>query len=315
MQHVGKMTTVRLGSAAALAVAAMLLCVDGQRALSEQHGPKSAAPQATCPRSDFRVVIDVGHTEAVPGAMSARGAPEYAFNLALAQDTKQALVSAGFDKTILLITTKAPFLGLFERAVRANAMAANLFISIHHDSVPDNLLQTWQYEGQEQHFNDDYPGYAIFISNRNADRAGSLQFGKFLGTELQARGLAYTPHYVLPIMRHRRRELLDADAGVYRYDELIVLQRTRMPAALLEAGSIINRQEETVLASPERRTITSAAITAAVEDFCMARATRHDLRLVKRPAAPPATAVAHRGPAPVRLLVQPQAPIDRMSSH
>lgn len=306
------MTTVRLGATTVLAIAAMLVCADGRRALSEEHGQKTAASQPTCQRSDFRVVIDVGHTAAVPGAMSARGIPEYTFNLNLAQDVKQSLVDAGFDKTVLLITTKAPFLGLFERAIRANAMAANLFISIHHDSVPDNLLQTWQYDGQEHHFNDNYPGYAIFISNQNGDRAGSLQFGKFLGTELQARGLGYTPHYILPLMRNRRRELLDPDAGVYRYDELIVLQRTRMPAALLEAGSIINRQEEPVLASPERRAVASAAITAAVEDFCTARATRHDSRLAKRPAVPPA---AHGQPTLLRLLVPPQAPIDRMSSH
>ncbi len=151
-------------------------------------------------------------------------------------------------------------------------MHADLFIAIHHDSVPDNLLQTWQYDGQDQHYNDDYPGYAIFISNDNADRAGSLLFGRFLGKELQARGLQYTPHYTLPLMGHRRRELVDAKAGVYRYDQLIVLRATHMPAVLLEAGSIVNRQEELQLASPERRTLTSAAIVAAVEDFCAARA-------------------------------------------
>jgi len=308
------MTIVRLGATAVLAIAAMLLCADGRRALSEEHSHKTdTPPQRTCERSNFRVIVDVGHTAAVPGAMSARGVPEYTFNLNLAQDVKQSLVDAGFDKTVLLITSKAPFLGLFERAIRANAMGANLFISLHHDSVPDDLLQTWQYEGQDHHFNDNYPGYAIFISNQNGDRAGSLQFGKFLGAELQARGLGYTPHYILPIMRHRRRELLDADAGVYRYDELIVLQRTHMAAALLEAGSIINRQEEAVLASTERRAVTSAAITAAVEDFCAARAERHDDRIAKRPAAPSAAKLAHGGPTLPHL--QPQAPIDRMNSH
>ena len=126
-------------------------------------------------------MIDVGHTVDVPGAISARGIPEYAFNLQLAKQVKQSLADAGFGEATLLITATAPWRGLFERAARANAMHADLFIAIHHDSVPDNLLQTWQYEGQEQHYNDDYPGYAIFISNDNADRAGSLLFGKFLG--------------------------------------------------------------------------------------------------------------------------------------
>src|SRR5579862_5656160 len=125
---------VRLGAVGVLIVAAVLLCTDGRRALSEERGQNADKPaQGTCERSNFRVIVDVGHTAAVPGAMSARGVPEYTFNLSLAQDVKQSLVDAGFDKTVLLITTKAPFLGLFERAVRANAMGANLFISIRSE--------------------------------------------------------------------------------------------------------------------------------------------------------------------------------------
>ena len=73
-----------------------------------------------------------------------------------------------------------------------------------------------------------------------------------LGLELKARGLHYTPHYTQAFMGHRRRQLIDAEAGVYRYDQLVVLKNTRMPAVLLEAGSIINRAEEFALMTPER---------------------------------------------------------------
>jgi N-acetylmuramoyl-L-alanine amidase len=224
-------------------LSALFAIAHSRPAWSEEQTPAAAAPaHANCQPSAFRVVIDVGHTVAVPGALSARGMTEYAFNLQLARQIKETLVDAGFDKTVLLITAKAPPVGLFERASIANRLPADLFISIHHDSVPDNLMRTWQYEGQDQQYNDDYPGYALFISNDNADRAGSLLFGKFLGKALQARGLQFTPHYTLALMGHRRRELLDADAGVYRYDQLVVLRYTRMPALLLEAGSIVNRQ-------------------------------------------------------------------------
>ena len=265
------MTTARY---AALTLCALLAAapLGGSKPARGEEPAAAAAKHDDCARASFRVVIDVGHTVKVPGAMSARGVPEYEFNLALGSAAKDALVSAGFTETTLLITATAPWRGLFERAARANAMHANLFIAIHHDSVPDNLMKTWQYAGQQQGYNDDYPGYALFISNDNADRAGSLAFGSLLGTELQAYGLSYTPHYTLPIMGHRRRELVDAKAGVYRYDQLIVLRATRMPAVLLEAGSIVNRDEELKLATPERRAATSAAIVAAVEDFCAARA-------------------------------------------
>ena len=69
-------------------------------------------------------------------------------------------------------------------------------------------------------------------------------------------------------MGRYRHDLIDEEAGVYRYDHLIVLHSTRMPAVLLEAGSIINRQEELELATPERRLMVAEAVTAAVEEFC-----------------------------------------------
>jgi N-acetylmuramoyl-L-alanine amidase len=261
---------------AALVFGAVLLisCLAADRypARGEEHSTNASPAADACARSSFRTVIDVGHTVDVPGAMSARGVPEYIFNLQLGKDIQRALLDAGFTQTVLLITATAPKAGLVERAARANSMHANLFIAIHHDSVPDNLMKTWEYDGQENGYNDDYPGYAIFVSNDNADRAGSLAFGSLLGKALESRGLHYTPHYTLALMGHRRRVLVDADAGVYRYDQLIVLRETKMPAVLLEAGSIVNRQEELELGTQERRSATSAAVAAAVADFCAARA-------------------------------------------
>jgi N-acetylmuramoyl-L-alanine amidase len=260
------------GIAAAAVLATLAVSAGHQASGQTKAATATKPPAASCQRATFRVVVDVGHTVAVPGAISARGVPEYAFNLQLGQDIKQALADDGFTSAVLLITAAAPPEGLIQRAIKANSMPADLFIAIHHDSVPDGLLQNWDYEGQQQHFNDDYPGYALFISNDNPAHAGSLMFGHLLGMALQARGLHYTPHYTLPLMGNRRRELVDAEAGVYRYDQLIVLRMTRMPAVLLEAGSIVNRPEELELVSPERRALTSAAVVAAVEQFCAGRA-------------------------------------------
>jgi N-acetylmuramoyl-L-alanine amidase len=237
------------------------------------HAQDSATQHAsgTCARSAFRVLIDVGHTATSPGADSARGVPEYEFNLKLADVIAQSLREAGFDKSVRLITSGAKLPSLFQRVASANNLHADLLISVHHDSVPDNLKEAWQYEGKKNYYSDRFSGYAIFVSNDNADRAGSLEFGHSLGQELQKRGLHYTPHYTLPLMGRYRHELVDAGAGVYRYDHLIVLHSTRMPAVLLESGSIVNRQEEFELATPERRLIVAEAVTAAVEEFCTSR--------------------------------------------
>jgi N-acetylmuramoyl-L-alanine amidase len=44
-----------------------------------------------------------------------------------------------------------------------------------------------------------------------------------------------------------------------------------MAAALLEAGAIINRDEELKMDSSERRDIISSGVTAAVKEFCEPR--------------------------------------------
>ena len=87
------------------------------------------------------MIVDVGHTVEVPGVMSARGVPEYEFNLRLAKQTEQKLVDAGFRRTVLLVTADPPPRGLVKRAARANRLPADLFLSIHHDGVPDSFLE------------------------------------------------------------------------------------------------------------------------------------------------------------------------------
>ena len=217
------------------------------------------------------MVVDVGHTAQVGGALSARGVFEYEYNLLLANEVSQRLLDRGFAKTSLLITTDRTRNGLFKRTEFANGVSADLFLSIHHNSVPNKFLQKWEFEGEEHGYSDRFKGHSIFISNDNPDRKGSLLFGQLLGREMKGRGLKYTPHYVEPFMGTRRRELVDATAGVYRYDQLIVLRHTRMPAVLLEAGSIINRDEELAMRLPARRALITQSVVEAVDGFCAQR--------------------------------------------
>lgn len=252
----------------------------------------STEPRADrCNREHFHVILDVGHTAQVPGAVSARGVDEYDFNLRLGKAIKDKLTDAGFTRTTLMITAGAARPSLFKRVALANRSSADLFLSIHHDSVPNAFKQVWEFADKQRSFSDRFKGHSIFISNDNPERQASLQFGHLLGEQLKARGLQYTPHYKEPFMGHRQRILVDADAGVYRYDQLIVLRMTRMPAVLLEAGSIINRDEELAMASPERQALISTAVTDAVAQFCGARTPRTEVR-ADGPARPNSVSAA-----------------------
>jgi N-acetylmuramoyl-L-alanine amidase len=250
-----------------------------KRAASKSHHVKLAAlgplnppvlklASSPCEPAKFRIVVDVGHTVESEGATSSRNVPEFSFNLRLAQQIAQDLKGACFAATRLLVTEGKAKPSLFKRVAVANDMEANLFLSIHHDSVPDKLLEDWEFEGQKSHFSDRFGGYSVFVSHDNADFKTSFAFAELVGKEMKARGLEYAQQYTMPIMGHYQYPLLDKETGVYAHDELVVLRKTRMPAVLLEAGSIINRDEELKMNSTERRDLISDAVVTAVKEFC-----------------------------------------------
>jgi N-acetylmuramoyl-L-alanine amidase len=51
----------------------------------------AASTAGACEPADFPVAIDVGHDRDHPGAISARGVPEFEFNLALGREVMAAL--------------------------------------------------------------------------------------------------------------------------------------------------------------------------------------------------------------------------------
>jgi len=223
---------------------------------------------SVCNPSKFRIVLDVGHTAESEGATSARNIPEFAFNLRLAKRIEQKLKAEGFAETRLLLTEGKAKPSLFKRVAAANNLNADLFLSIHHDSVPNSMLENWEFEGKKSHFSDRFSGYSVFVSRNNPDFKTSLSFAELIGKEMKAQGLEYAKQYTQAIMGRYQHPLLNKETGVYSYDQLVVLRTTRMPAVLLEAGSIINRDEELKMDSAERQDIVSSAVAAATKEFC-----------------------------------------------
>jgi N-acetylmuramoyl-L-alanine amidase len=130
------------------------------------------------------------------------------------------------------------------------------------------LLEDWEFEGKKSHFSDRFSGYSVWVSRDNPDFKTSLSFAEMVAKEMKAQGLQYAHQYTQAIMGKYQHPLLNKETGVYSYDQLVVLRKTRMPAVLLEAGSIINRDEELKMDSSERRDIVSGAVAAAVKEFC-----------------------------------------------
>ena len=237
--------------------------------------PSASKPAAAkCDPATLRVVLDVGQTAESEGAISARNVAEFAFNQRLARLIEDKLKAEGFAETRLLLTIGKARPSLFRRVAAANNLHADLLLSIHHDSVPNKMLEDWEFEGKKSHFSDRFSGYSVFVSRNNPDFKTSLVFAELVARELKAEGLQYAAQYSQPVMGRDQHPLLNKDTGVYSYDKLIVLKSAVSPAVLLEAGSISNRDEELNMSSPERQDMITSSVAAAVKEFCDLRSAR-----------------------------------------
>jgi N-acetylmuramoyl-L-alanine amidase len=235
-------------------------------------GPKDESGQtpapAACDRADFRMIIDVGHTETNYGAVSAHGKHEYDFNRRLAQELATRLWADGFARTEIVIQTDSD---LSRRARDLSSRRPNLMLSLHHDSVQDKYLKTGELDGQIRTYTDGFRGYSIFVSRDNAYLDDSEQFARTLGGELLAQGLKPTFHH----HEQEHRPIYDPESGVFFFDLLAVLRQTTAPAVLLESAVITNPEDEAKADDPAYRKRITDAIVSAVVRFCDARAQSH----------------------------------------
>jgi N-acetylmuramoyl-L-alanine amidase len=232
---------------------------------------------------DIVIVLDVGHIAPYPGercspfsrclwgATSARGVPEYNFNLKLARRIEEELVRAGFNSTHTMVTHIDGDAGLYQRPDRARRMNADLFLSIHHDGVRDEYLKPWLYLGEQHYFYDDSSGFSLHVSPRNGSYADSFALARLLADQLLGSGLRFTTVHERSNPAGARKPFLDATRGIYRRDDLTVIGRAEMPAVLLEAGVIVNRDEELLVATPGYHAMVAADVVEAVKRFCNPR--------------------------------------------
>lgn len=226
----------------------------------------SSVADAACQPARFKVAIDIGHHRAAPGATSAAGVSEFTYNLRLAETVSAALIGAGFTAQFLIGQSGAP-IALEERTRLALAGGAALFLSLHHDSVQPQYLSTWQVNGAPQRYSERFRGFSVFVSDLNRQARASREFGALLGEALLARGMTPSLHHAEPIPGEGR-PLLDARLGLYRFDGLAVLRTAAMPAVLLEAAIIVNRDEEAQVRSGLTASRVAAAVVQGVRGFC-----------------------------------------------
>lgn len=187
----------------------------------------------------YKVVIDAGHGGTDPGAlgMDENGKvilQEKAPNLAIALSVQKLLKEEGV--TVIMTRMGDTLPSLQARADLANQMGADLFVSIHHNSM-DTKTTT---------------GTMVFYS----EKKDSSWEGEFTSKE------------VAQAMKDRLVEALDTkDLGVRDGHQYLVINRTQMPAVLAEVGFVSNPDECRRIMEPEFQEAAAEAIAEGIMEI------------------------------------------------
>ncbi|WP_342437605.1 N-acetylmuramoyl-L-alanine amidase family protein [Paenibacillus sp. FSL L8-0436] len=173
------------------------------------------------------VVIDPGHGGSDPGTTSITNKHEKQFNLALALKVQAILLQEPEIEVVMTRETDI-YPTRSERVKLANDLNADVFVSIHGNSVPSSP----QITGTETYY---------------YQRASSKELANIVHKHLvEAMGLY--------------------DRGV-KNGSLQVIRETKMPAILLEVGFLSNKSDEEAMMSESVQTQAAQAIVDGIKEY------------------------------------------------
>jgi N-acetylmuramoyl-L-alanine amidase len=232
-------------------------------------GPPPPAPKAPA----FVVVIDPGHGGDQDGALSPAGVKEKDVVLQIARRLRPRLEQLGAK--VVLTRTGDIAVPLTTRAAVANGLKADLFVSIHLNSMATPEARRTS-SGVETYFlsaDASDANAAAAAARENADRlagepipdpgdpvAGILQDLEQAASLAGSSRLAYALH-------ERLIAALGAEDRGVKQAPFYVLAGARMPAVLLEVGFISNGAESQRLLTPAHQERIAAAIAAGVKSW------------------------------------------------
>lgn len=190
------------------------------------------------------VVVDAGHGglsnqrynghSGDSGAISPHtGLKEKDVNLAAALKLQQELEARGYN--VIMTRSTDVYITLMERANIANQANADVFISLHHNS----------------------------IANPNVRGIMTLYCPTF---ESEIKSVDQYP-LAKAIQDQLAAQLGAQDRGVIKRPELVVIRETKMPAVLVELGFLTNAREAQVVATDEYQRNAAKAIADGMEAY------------------------------------------------
>lgn len=245
---------------------------------------RDAAARAAAPSAAYTIVLDPGHGGDAVGAKGPNGIRESEVALSLALRVRRALARALPFARIAMTRERDVDLSLEARSALANALDADLFVSIHLNASPSP---------------EDKGGVSTYVLDSTTDAAALRLAAQENGTDeagVSALQLVLASLYRKDQVEHSRALAHDVQSSLLHsarkvYPELndrgvkralfYVLVGARMPAVLVEASFITRPEEARLLTTDGYRQAIADGIARGIERYvtraraAAGRATRH----------------------------------------
>jgi N-acetylmuramoyl-L-alanine amidase len=232
---------------------------------------KPAAPAETKSEGLRVVILDPGHGGIDPGTIGRRGAFEKTLTLAIAKETRRALEATGRYR-VFLTREEDVFVRLKARVAFARQQDADLFISLHADSLSDRTVRgasvytlsekasdreadaLAQRENKEDLIEDDD------LDEYEEDTVAILiDYASRKTLNLSARFASI----VLPELERAGKTLRKG----HRFAGFAVLKAHDVPSVLIELGYLSNPTDERQLTTPDFQKLIGRSIQRAVDSY------------------------------------------------
>ncbi len=232
--------------------------------------PVGAKPKRQ-PSEKPLVILDPGHGGIDPGAISINGVFEKKVTLSMARQIRKAILALGRQR-VRLTRVRDTFIPLRRRVAIARAAGADLFLSIHADSIENRRVRGGGIYTLSETASDNEAA-ALAAKENRADLIAGLnlsthddEVASILIDLTQRETMNYSAKFAATLVP-QLKQLIHMRRKPHRFAGFVVLKAPDVPSVLIELGYLSNRQDERMLMDRHSRQRIANAIARAVDNY------------------------------------------------
>ncbi|HEY0901391.1 MAG TPA: N-acetylmuramoyl-L-alanine amidase, partial [Micavibrio sp.] len=242
-------------------------------ALTPDRKPAQDTPfKSPAPHKKPLIVIDAGHGGVDPGALGANGVAEKHVTLNMAKTLKEQLEATGRYR-VLLTREGDKYLKLYKRVEFARQNHADLFISLHADSIgKSNVAGASLYTLSDKASDEqtallaDRENRADLIAGMDLDTSDE-QVATILVDLTMRDTMNQSKFFANKLVNHMQNGNIKMLENPHRHAGFAVLKAPDTPSILVEMGFMSNPREAEQLTKPEYRRNFARTLVQGIDNY------------------------------------------------